>query len=574
MEIIDNKYRLEIKIGEGGFSEVYLGTCLKTNEKVAIKKVSLLQKSLKDERTFNKLKMEIELLQKLDHPNIVKYYDVVKTNSHWYIVMEYCNAGTLDDVIEFNNTMSKKAIHFNREANTYYYLDQLKDAMNYIRRLAYIHRDIKPKNVLLTKYLANSIVSLDDSGTIFKSDEQIDKLNVDPNKPIDYNYSEKLVLKLADFGLAKHYMDNEDSLMNTICGSPLYMAPELILNKEYNSKADLWSYGIIMYQLLFGNHPISATTFPQLYQNLKSKSIDFHMNKNFTPNCFDLLTKLLVKDHRMRMDWGNFFNHKWFSYWKNNNGDLSLVVRKPSSDLPKVGDALLRSNDSFNNDSLYDSAVRSTPIKIGKSNAVSCRQGKLSDECPKFTPPIGSANNSPVSMSPSMSPLGFSNLSKMKIDNYYAKPLAQGKYCDYPSSYPPNDPRRSLSRFPSTPMSSSPLQNPLAQFSKSYGSSMDKQLSTSRSRIFKNFNSDLSLDKSTHDRRSDSKGTMTSPTSEKSDNTVPASNNKFDMSDFVLPNYRDDAAPPKSEPIAINKNIEQTESALSYIQSPITYVKQ
>lgn len=367
---IDDKYRIDDKIGSGGFSEVFLATDLSTGQKVAIKKVSLLQKSLQKTNVLNKLSAEIELMKKLDHPNIVSYYDTIKTNVDWYIVMEYCNAGTLEDVIKFNESMGqKKDISFNREANTYYYLNQVKDALNYVRSQGYIHRDIKPMNILITqKELLNQ--SLVDSYTMFKSDEQINQ-NIKDN----LDCSQKLTVKLADFGLAKHYMDCDDMLSNTICGSPLYMAPELILNKKYNSKADLWSYGIIMYQMLFGINPNTATDFQQLVKNLRSKEIDFHLNKNFTTECFDLLTKLLAKDPNMRIDWSNLFKHKWFTRWEN----------------APTGDVIVNVNKTI-------------PIQIPESKPSS---------------------------------LGHSNLSKMKWNEEWFKGMKFGSYSKFPSSYPP-----------------------------------------------------------------------------------------------------------------------------------------
>jgi serine/threonine protein kinase len=337
MEIINEKYKIENTIlGSGGFSQVFLGTDITTNQPVAIKKVILSQKSLKNDIGLKNLKSEIELMRTFDHPNIVKYYDLVKTSNIWYIIMEYCNMGTVQDVINFNESMSKKkSLNFNREANTYYYLNQLKSALDYLRKVECIHRDIKPMNILLTRQDID--LSLTDSGTIFKSDEQLansfDKSNLDQEI-----HKEKIIVKLADFGLARSYIDSEELLMKTICGSPLYMAPEVILVKEYDSKADLWSFGIIMYELLFGTHPQSASSMSQLINNLKSQNIDFQLHKNFTPECFDLLKKLLNKNPEQRISWSEFLNHKWFYYWKNINldSDDKIFVKNASAELNKL----------------------------------------------------------------------------------------------------------------------------------------------------------------------------------------------------------------------------------------------
>ena len=293
MEI--EEYIIEnIKLGSGSFSEVYLGKHKITNNKVAIKIVYFDKKNniTKKEKIINKMEQEITIMKQLDHPNIVKYYDNVKTNNIWYIIMEYCNAGTLDNVIKYNESESKKSRLFNREANTYYYMNQLKNALDYVIKMGYIHRDIKPMNILLTRTIIDDNI-------------------------INYNHDRNIILKLADFGLAKEYINNEYIMMNTICGSPLYMAPELLINNSYTSIADLWSYGVILYQLLFGTLPMNANSVLQLQKNIINNDINFHLNRDFTLECFDLLTKLLTKNHLDRINWEKFSNHKWFTYWSN-----------------------------------------------------------------------------------------------------------------------------------------------------------------------------------------------------------------------------------------------------------------
>lgn len=443
MEIINKRYKIgSRKLGTGGFAEVFIGVDMKTNKQVAIKKISLSQKSLRKDQVLEKLKLEIELMKKLNHVNIVGYYDVAKTNTDWYIVMEYCNAGTLDNVIKFNKEMNKKKlINFNREANTFYYLSQLKDALDYLRKEDHVHRDIKPMNILLTKDLNidhdnyddyGMKTSLDNFGAIFDSDEQLNK-NIDIT---NFNPSEKIVLKLADFGLAKSCIENDDFLMKTLCGSPLYMAPELLMGSEYTSKADLWSYGIIMYELLFGEHPTLATSFPQLVSKIKSESINFHVEKNFTPQCFDLLKRLLVKHSDKRIEWDEFFNHEWFSYWKKVTKGLDPKPHSSQLDHSKELDNL--------NDKIVRRAA-STPVKI--DNLSKNLYNHISNYCNESIDLSTSDKNSlPKESSTGISPLSSSNLSKMKTNAMYSKSYTPGTYSDYPSSYPPSDPRRKQSQ--------------------------------------------------------------------------------------------------------------------------------
>lgn len=423
MEIISGRYKISTrKLGTGGFSEVFLGIDMETNKRVAIKKVSLTQRNLKKEQTLEKLNLEIDLMRKLKHTNIVEFYDVIKMDTDWYIIMEYCNAGTLENVIKFNKAMDeKKAIKFNREANTYYYLAQLKDALDYLRKSDHVHRDIKPMNILLVKEFGSDSLatSLDDYGTIFKSDEQLDESIEITN----FDRSEKIILKLADFGLAKAYSDDNDSLMNTLCGSPLYMAPELLIGNKYTSKADLWSYGVIMYELLFGEHPTPAVTLPQLVSAVKSKSIDFHNEKNFTHYCFDLLTRLLVKNQEERIEWHQFFNHKWFVYWekKVSEGEDPSIELEHSRELPTSYDRIVI-------------GAVSTPIK---SNIDDMSLYQKPSSIPLDYPNKSLELSGSEKMSVGISPLGLSNLSRMKTDSIYYKSYVQGTYSDYPSSYPP-----------------------------------------------------------------------------------------------------------------------------------------
>ena len=585
MEIINEKYRMEnTMLGSGGFSKVYLGTDLTTNQPIAIKMVDLTQRNLQNENALKNLKSEIIFMQNMNHPNIVKYYDVVKTSTNWYIIMECCSGMTIHDVIKFNDMMSKKkSLDFNREANTYYYLNQLKEALDYLRQIGCTHRDIKPMNILLTTQSLTDL-SLSDSGTIFKSDsvteEQIDqqplRTRVDEqllaNKINEskLDYKEKLVVKLADFGLSRSYLDTEESLMKTICGSPAYMAPELFFNKEYNSKADLWAVGVIMYELLFGFNPQmqNAIRVEQIISNLKSQDINFNLNKNFTPNCFDLLKKLLQKNPDHRISWTDFFNHKWFTYWKNiidNDENIFNFKNLRDSTNPILSEHQNYKNQ--NNTSTKnllslknDLKSPSDPIRISSKHSntnTNTNTNFSGNPSQKFLSQIGSPS------SPS-SPLGQSNLSRMKIDNFYPRSYTQGTYSDYPASYPPLDMGKMTSKslVMSNKLNTKPIPIPkesigtnnllLSGKSLSFGTNNSLSKSgTSRSRIFKNF---------------DSVGKTNGPIPELVGNSSTEFSNekqsmsgKLDLSSFVVTDYDCTKTSPieKSKAIADSDLVQQ-----------------
>jgi serine/threonine protein kinase len=130
--------------------------------------------------------------------------------------------------------------------------------------------------------------------------------------------SSEVIVKLSDFGFSRYFDVTEavlttgyDDLVSTICGSPIYMAPELLVKMKYNVKADIWSFGVIMYEMLHGRNPYySASSIPELRELMMKQQIMFN---NFSPECLDLLQKILQPDPIKRISWEEFFNHDWFT---------------------------------------------------------------------------------------------------------------------------------------------------------------------------------------------------------------------------------------------------------------------
>jgi len=349
--IIDD-YRIDKSIlGAGNFATVFKGTQISTGKKVAIKKI-FFSKNFEhacvgtrvQPSQVERVAQEIDMMQHMSHPNIVTYFDVIKKPSSpvlklpehslrstfWYIIMEYCNRGTLENVIAYNKgrkaaSMGESDIFFDLEKDTHYYLLQLKNALNYIRKLGYIHRDIKPQNILLT--IVDDIES--GIGTDFELNLLFDNMNIDDgnksdlHKVFNYGADQKYILKLADFGLSKH-VDTPEDMTATMCGTPYYIAPEILINNIYNSKVDLWSYGVIMYEMLFNKYPYEALNVNQLKAKMIALNVNFNINNSYSKSCLDLLTRLLNKDPEIRIDWADFFNHEWFSLWDTKNSAYDI----------------------------------------------------------------------------------------------------------------------------------------------------------------------------------------------------------------------------------------------------------
>jgi len=279
-----NKYSINnVPIGKGMFSTVYLATD-NNGKKCAMKRISVEKL---DESRIDKFLLELHISQKLSHPNIVKCYEVFRTKSHWYIVNEYCCSGTFKHLIK---RMKQITDIVEREIMARYYLYQLRDAIQYLHENNIIHRDLKPDNILMTK---------------------------------NNGASSEVIVKLSDFGFSRYFDVTEatlttgyDDLVSTICGSPIYMAPELLVKMKYNVKADIWSFGVIMYEMLHGRNPYYfASTVPELKELMQTQKITFD---NFSPECIDLLNKILESDPIKRINWEDFFDHDWFSSTKIN----------------------------------------------------------------------------------------------------------------------------------------------------------------------------------------------------------------------------------------------------------------
>lgn len=212
---------------------------------------------------MDRLVKEIEILKKLEHKYIVKMYDFGWDSKKIYIIMELCET-SLSSFIKKRQRLAEKSCR--------YFLRMLADAMAYLREQQISHFDLKPHNLLLTK----------DKGSVY-------------------------ILKLCDFGFASICDEEEES---GIKGSPLYMGPEIILTRKYDSRADLWSIGVILYECLFGKAPYSSPTMEELIEKVKTKQpIDIPSSPKISPECEDLLTRLLQHDPDKRITFQEFFNH-------------------------------------------------------------------------------------------------------------------------------------------------------------------------------------------------------------------------------------------------------------------------
>jgi len=265
---INKFYDITSKVlGVGNFSVVKLAINKKTSERCAIKIVDKSAAKNKPEMLVN----EVNILLKVHHPNIIKLKDLFDTSNTLYLVMELITGGELfDKIVEREQYCEKDAVKV---------MEELFSAIDYLHSLGIVHRDLKPENLLLA--------------------------NEKDDSPI----------KLADFGLSRLYTEE---MLSTACGTPGYVAPEILECQGYDKEVDTWSAGVIMYILLCGYPPFYDENEPTLFETILAGKYEFHSPywDNISEQAKDLIKHLLVVDPKKRLTPKQALQHDWFKEGK------------------------------------------------------------------------------------------------------------------------------------------------------------------------------------------------------------------------------------------------------------------
>lgn len=299
------------EIGKGSFAQVYMGRHKVSGALVAIKSVELgrLNKKLKEN-----LYSEIKILKKLRHPHIVALHDCIESNTHINLMMEYCELGDLSMFIKKREKLithpmtcdlarkypSNPGAGLN-EVVIRHFVKQLASALHFLRVGNFVHRDIKPQNLLLLPSLAYRESNKDSRNPILSASQ-------DSLIPA-VGLQSLPMLKLADFGFARVLPST--SLAETLCGSPLYMAPEILRYERYDAKADLWSVGTVVYEMISGKPPFRANNHVELLRKIESSDaqVKFSRDCQVTSDLKALIRALLKRNPVERMSFENFFSH-------------------------------------------------------------------------------------------------------------------------------------------------------------------------------------------------------------------------------------------------------------------------
>ena len=273
-------------LGKGAFGEVYLTSKQGSSQKFATKKID--KKFAKNPRAKKYLDNEINILKEIDHPNIIKLYEVHQTTQYYYLVMELCNGGGLSECLEEYKKMYKKAFP---EEIVQYLMKQIVAAIYYLHQRHILHRDIKLDNILVN----------------FESEEDKNKRNMS-----------KASIKIIDFGFARH-LDPGDLAKSTL-GSPINMDPGILrkLNKVENSrnygydeKADIWSLGTICYEMLIGECTFDAESMRELQDKIEKGN--YNLPTSLSQEVVSFLNGMLQYDLKKRLSAEELLYHKFLT---------------------------------------------------------------------------------------------------------------------------------------------------------------------------------------------------------------------------------------------------------------------
>ena len=263
---INDEYKFGETLGEGSFGTVRRAVHKQTGQERAIK---IFKKRQQDER---KLLLEVNILSKLTHPNIMEIYEFYEDKANFYIVSELCKGGELFDKITEKGCF--------KEAEACPIMLQIVSAICYSHSNRIVHRDIKPENIMLEK-----------------------------------TNNDNLLIKLIDWGGARYFSKNKK--MSTIKGTPYYIAPE-VLKEVYDEKCDIWSIGVIFYVLLCGYPPFNGDTDIEIMQNVQRGQFFFPEEEwdVISPEAKDLIRKMLTYDPAKRISAKDILLHPWFSHYE------------------------------------------------------------------------------------------------------------------------------------------------------------------------------------------------------------------------------------------------------------------
>ena len=251
------------ELGNGSFGRVFLARHKKTKVKYAIKAIDKQNRTNIEEKPY--FRRELEVMYKIHHPNVVKLFGHFEDNKYCYFIMEYISKGNVYNLLTIDKTkqLSTKVVAtiMKDVISAAYFLHNMDPPI--------IHRDIKPENVLL---------------------------------------HEGFIAKLTDFGWSNYIQ--EDKERKTVCGTPIYLAPEIIKETGHDERVDIWCIGVLLFELTTGKVPFQGNDIETLKTNILHLKINWP--NEMDPNAKDLISKILKLDPDERLTLEDIIQHEFF----------------------------------------------------------------------------------------------------------------------------------------------------------------------------------------------------------------------------------------------------------------------
>ena len=297
------------ELGSGSFGRVYLVTHKKTKANYAIKAIDKRNKANIEEKPY--FRREVEVMYKIHHPNVIKLYSHFEDNNFCYFIMEYIAKGNMFGLIP---TDKKKRISTQLVANL---IKDIISAVYFLHNMSppIIHRDIKPENVLL---------------------------------------ADNFVAKLTDFGWSNYIQ--EDQKRTTVCGTPIYLAPEIIKEQGHDERVDIWCIGVLLFELTTGTVPFPGNDIESLENNILKLRIQWP--KEINVDAKNLISKILKLDPNARISLSDMLKHPFITKYIPNASECLIkpdesIKYKPfvvSKDDPNNWDPVIHETNGIVND--------------------------------------------------------------------------------------------------------------------------------------------------------------------------------------------------------------------------------
>ena len=299
-----------------------------------LKKISLEKNNIDAEDTL--ILEQINLLKNIQHKHISKLYESITTPSCYFLIMDYCKEGTLDDKLKWSIKYSESQIK--------YLAFQLFEAIQYLNRQKLIHTDIKPINILIDEIVKN------------ENDEDLFNIKL---------------LNLDSYGENIEVSNNSNVVM------PYYIAPEVIDHKE-KITSDIWSVGVIIYQMFYGEVPFNGDNLKELYSNIKSAKIT--QNSSSSSALRDLLNLIFVKDYRKRITVEKCLEHRWFKIGNKTPTDTGILKKNIIEEINTDTNCIKNEENNSNSSEINIKKERSSIKEKTSEENFRSSEDKNSDE--------------------------------------------------------------------------------------------------------------------------------------------------------------------------------------------------